>query len=116
MVNDLVPRYIDCVNQWGLIIARGNPGESIAANAIQEEIQRIYQEILKFGGLERLLSYADDDNDCVRFVVASHIKEHDVPRAQIIYRQLTDSPLPFVAVSSQYILKELMKAAPPTIS
>ncbi len=106
----LVNKYLGLAHHWGIAMSEG---DSSKANAIHDVVQSTFKEIVMAGDVDALFRCADDDSDAVRFFVASHIQQRDTSHALIMYEQLSDSLLPFVAVSARHILRELRNGSLP---
>lgn len=103
-MSKLIDRYVRMAEEWGEAM---RDGDSTQANFLYHELEA---EFAKFGGAEIdfLFARADCESDSVRFFVASHVRKLDIRRAQAMYEQLVRSQLPFIALSSRYILKEIV--------
>ena len=105
-MNEIVQEYVGLAKKWGDAMAAS---DSSSANRLFDRIADLYERIATEGQEGLLLKHADDESECVRFFIASHIKELDPTRAIQMYERLACSPLPFVAVSADYILRELRR-------
>ncbi len=103
-MHTLVEKYLQFAEQWGEEMEEGN---SSKANAIHDKIQAIYREIIAANEDASLFQYVDDDRDVIRFFIASHLKEKNALQAIELYKKLELSALPYLAISSRYILREL---------
>jgi hypothetical protein len=97
--------YIRLANEWNASMEKG---DSDKANSINDELQLIYTRLVATGGVGALFRRAENETDGVQLFIASHMKEHDFPRALSVYKRLAQSTVPFVAVSAKYILREML--------
>lgn len=102
-MDSLANKYIGLAISWGKAMGKGN---SSLANSIHDSIQDFYAKMEDEQKQGVLNLCADNESDCVRFWAASHLKDIDVQRAKMIYKKLTQSTFPFVALSSRYILRD----------
>jgi len=103
----LVDRYIELAEKWGGLMARG---DAASANDLYDQIRSLFGRIAAAGAAESLFAHSNHPNDSVSFFIASHLKEADPARAVPIYERLVTSQLPFVSVSAEFILDELLKS------
>jgi hypothetical protein len=99
--------YLRLARNWGEASKEAKPH---LANAIHDKLLALHESIVAAGDEAELLVHADDKNDSVAFCVAARLKDRDRARAIKVYRRLMKSPLPFIAISAEYILKEMHPA------
>lgn len=104
--SELQSLYLRLADAWGKAM---EVGDSTTANSLHDKIQAIYQQIAQAQQEKALFDQAEGANDAVRFFIASHIKDQDKHRAEVLYSNLAHSSLPFIAVSARYILNDLRK-------
>lgn len=93
--------------EWGCAM---EASDSISANHIHDRLQSLYLEIANRHEEEDLFRQVNNQKDVVRFFIASHLKNTDLVRAIQAYKALEVSNIPFIAVSSRYILRDLAKS------
>jgi len=101
-MRDPIDDYVELAQSWGSAMEQG---DSATANPLHDKIQTAFQVIRTAGRERELFDRANTCSDAVRFFIASHLKESDPSSARELYEILSDSPLPYVAVSSRYICK-----------
>ena len=103
-MGDVVDRYLDLAEKWGTAMENADPE---SANKLYKKLEKLYLSVATSGAEDRLLEHATTHyNDSVRFLLASRLA--DKAQAISLYKELAHSSLSFIAVSAEYILRELL--------
>ena len=91
-------------DEWG---AEFDFGDSNASNRLHDELQKTFSDIRISQREHELFDRVNRVGDAASFWIASHMKEANLPQARSVYERLTRSRSPSIALSAEYILKEM---------
>jgi hypothetical protein len=99
-----IDEYIALADAWG---ASMDDCDSETANALHDRIHEVFQCICQNKRENDLFDRAGTTSDAACLFIASNLKDRDRKRAMSLYKRLTGSPRPFVAMSARQILDDM---------
>jgi hypothetical protein len=97
-----IEEYFRLAEEWGAFMSEG---DSDNANRLHQQIQDVFQKILKEKKENDLFDRVDTVGDVACFWIASHLKKANPSKARTLYDRLCRSSYPFVSLSAKWILK-----------
>ena len=103
---DIIDNYIHLADLWGVVLEAEDP---VTANALHDQIERLYQEIHKLKREDELFNQVNSVSDPARLLIASHINASDPVRSLKIFEQLTHSRFLFTSAAAKDVVREIVK-------
>ena len=103
-MHDLIHTYIALAEQWRCAM---DEQDAEKANTISSRLEEYLRKIRPAGVEQEGRELVEHQSDAVRFFASAVLKTHRPVDAKKVYQELARSTLPYIAVSSKYIAKEL---------